>query len=127
MRALTVDDSKLIRKLVGKVLMDLGFEVGEAANGEEALVHLLQHGPPDLVVLDWNMPVMDGFEFLSRMRKLDRFAGVKVIMLTARNEMDAVSKAVTAGANEYLMKPFEPETLRSKIQLVGIETTNNGA
>jgi two-component system chemotaxis response regulator CheY len=121
MRALAIDDSSLIRRLVGATLTGFGFEVCTAVNGEEALVSLLRDGPFDLVVLDWNMPVMDGYEFLTRMRKLDRFAGVRVIMLTARNEMDAVRRALEAGANEYLMKPFSPELLQQKIEMVGLE------
>jgi two-component system chemotaxis response regulator CheY len=120
MKALTVDDSKLIRKLVADCLVALGFEVGEASNGEEALLYLLQQGTPDLIVLDWNMPHMGGLEFLTRMRKLDRFKGIKVIMLTARNEMSAVQMAMNAGADEYLMKPFSPEFLESKIRMVGL-------
>jgi len=120
MKALTVDDSKLIRKLVADCLLGLGFEIGEASNGEEALLYLLQQGSPDLIVLDWNMPHMGGLEFLTRMRKLDRFKGIKVIMLTARNEINAVQMAMNAGANEYLMKPFSPEFLESKIRMVGL-------
>lgn len=79
---------------------------------------LLDLGPPDLIVLDWNMPVVDGLEFLIRMRKLDRFVDVKVIMLTARNELGAVQQAVMAGANEYLMKPFTPHVLEEKVRNV---------
>ena len=120
MRALTVDDSKVVRRLVGKVLGDLGFDVAEAGNGEEALLHLLQYGGPDLIVLDWNMPEMGGLEFLTRMRKMDRFREAKVIMLTARNDLPSVEKAINAGANEYLMKPFAPDALAEKIRLVGL-------
>jgi two-component system, chemotaxis family, chemotaxis protein CheY len=121
MKALTVDDSTVIRKMVSKVLSGAGFEVAEAGNGEEALLYLLQTGAPDLVVLDWNMPHMGGLEFLGRMRSLDRFRNIKVIMLTARNEMAAVQQAMHAGANEYLMKPFVPELLIDKIRLVGLD------
>jgi two-component system chemotaxis response regulator CheY len=120
MRALTVDDSRLIRKLVSDLLVSSGFQVDEASNGEEALLYLLQQGAPDLVVLDWNMPHMGGLEFLTRMRKLDRFANVKVIMLTARNEISSMTAALNAGANEYLMKPFSPELLLEKIRMVGL-------
>ena len=121
MRALTVDDSMVIRRVVGQCLRTFGFdEIDEAGNGEEALLSLLQKGAPDLVVLDWNMPLMGGLEFLVRMRKLDKFAGVKVIMLTARNELEAVEQAMKAGANEYLMKPFSPEALQDKVKLVGL-------
>lgn len=120
MRALTVDDSKLVRRLVTRALQDMGFTVSEATNGEEALVSLLTDGPPELIILDWNMPVMDGLEFLKRMRKVDKFAPVKVVMLTARNEMEAVMTAVGAGANEYLMKPFTPDLLEDKIRMTGL-------
>lgn len=120
MRALTVDDSKLVRRLVTRALEDLGFTVNEAGNGEEAMVSLLTDGPPDLIILDWNMPVMDGLDFLTRMRKVDKFAPVKVVMVTARNEMEAVMTAVGAGANEYLMKPFTPELLEAKIRMTGL-------
>jgi len=120
MRALTVDDSMVVRRVVGQCLRSIGFEVDEAGNGEEALLSLLQKGAPDLVVLDWNMPLMGGLEFLVRMRKLDRFQGVKVIMLTARNELEAVEQAMKAGANEYLMKPFTPEALHDKVRMVGL-------
>ncbi len=126
MRALTVDDSKVVRRLVGKVLGELGFEVAEAGNGEEALLHLLQYGGPDLIVLDWNMPEMGGLEFLTRMRKMDRFRDAKVIMLTARNDLPSVEKAMNAGANEYLMKPFAPDALAEKIRLVGLSVADPG-
>lgn len=126
MRALAIDDSRLIRRLVSSTLEGFGFTVDCAGNGEEGLVSLLRDGPHDLVVLDWNMPVMDGYTFLTRMRKLDRFAGVKVIMLTARNEMQAVRQALEAGANEYLMKPFSPELLKEKIEMVGLTLADSG-
>ena len=121
MRALAVDDSHLIRRVVSQFLTDLGFEVHTATHGEEALGWLLKNGAPDLITLDWNMPGMDGFEFLTRMRKLDRFLGVKVIMLTARNDLEAVQKAVSAGADEYMMKPFTPEILEEKIRFLGFD------
>lgn len=118
MKALSVDDSRLVRRMVCRTLAGMGFEVAEAADGQEALGMLLDLGPPDLIVLDWNMPVVDGLEFLIRMRKLDRFVDVKVIMLTARNELGAVQQAVMAGANEYLMKPFTPHVLEEKVRNV---------
>jgi len=104
--------------MVCKTLAGMGFEVSEAANGQEALGLLLTVGAPDVVVLDWNMPVVAGLEFLTRMRKLERFNDVKVIMLTARNELGAVQQAVLAGADEYLMKPFAPHILEEKVRNV---------
>lgn len=126
MRALAVDDSGLLRRLVSASLEDFGFEVHTACNGEEALMVLLREGHFDLVVLDYNMPVMDGFGFLDRMRKLDRFQGTRVIMLTARNEPGTVDAAFAAGANEYLVKPFSPELLREKIEMVGLSVSSGG-
>lgn len=122
MRALTVDDSKLVRRLVARTLGDLGFEVDEAADGQEALWNLFKKGAADLVILDWNMPVVDGLEFLKRMRKRDDFAEIKVIMLTARNEQQSVVEAVQSGADEYVMKPFSREALEEKVRMVmGLE------
>ena len=129
-RALAVDDSRLVRRLVSEILESFGFQVRAVGNGEEALVALLEDGAFDLVVLDWNMPVMDGYTFLTRMRKLDRFKGIPVIMLSARNEMSAVRAALEAGANEYLMKPFTPDLLQEKIEMVGLSvmpTSDEGA
>jgi len=122
MRALTVDDSTLVRRLVTRTLSDLDFEVDEAADGQEALWVLFKKGAVDLVILDWNMPVVDGLEFLKRMRSRDDFADIKVIMLTARNEQQSVIEAVRAGANEYVMKPFSREALEEKVRMVmGLE------
>jgi len=126
MRALTVDDSRLMRRVVSKFLANLGFEVGTASNGEEALACLLREGAPDLITLDWNMPGMDGYEFLTRMRKLDRFLGIKVIMLTAKNDQEAVQQAMGAGADEYMMKPFTPEILEEKIRSLGFDIRSQG-
>ncbi|MFH1531046.1 MAG: response regulator [Pseudomonadota bacterium] len=128
MRALAVDDSLLVRRVVSHFLSSLAFEVDAVSNGEEALAHLLREGAPDLIILDWNMPGMDGLEFLTRMRKLDRFLGIKVIMLTARNDMAAVQTAIAAGADEYMMKPFTPELLEEKIRFLGFDVgEGNGA
>ena len=121
MRALAVDDSHLVRRVVSHFLAKLTFEVDAVSNGEEALAYLLREGAPDLIILDWNMPGMDGLEFLVRMRKMDRFLGVKVIMLTARNDMEAVQEAIAAGANEYMMKPFTPDLLEEKIRFLGFD------
>ncbi len=121
MRALVIDDSKAIRAIIGKHLRGLGFEVFEADNGIDALVELKKMGGADLCLLDWNMPEMDGFEFLRRLRADDEFSEIRVMMVTTESEMSQVAKALEAGANEYLMKPFTKEALLEKLVLLGLD------
>ena len=121
MKALIVDDSKAIRSIIGKHLKALGFEVVEAVSGVEALVQLKKMGGADIALLDWNMPEMDGFEFLSRVRADAEFSDLRVMMVTTESEMTQVAKALEAGANEYLMKPFTKEALFEKLVLLGLD------
>lgn len=121
MKALVVDDSKAIRSIIGKHLKSLGFEVVEADSGVEALVQLKKMGGADIALLDWNMPEMDGFEFLRRVRQDDEFSDLRVMMVTTESEMSQVAKALDAGANEYLMKPFTKEALLEKLVLLGLD------
>jgi len=121
MKALVVDDSKAIRSIIGKHLKALGFEVFEADSGVDALMQLKKMGGADIVLLDWNMPEMDGFEFLSRVRADDEFSELRVMMVTTESEMSQVAKALEAGANEYLMKPFTKEGLLEKLVLLGLD------
>lgn len=120
MRALVVDDSRPIRLIESKILQELGFETTAAANGKEA-IQQLQAGPlPHVVLVDWNMPEMDGLEFISTVRKEDRFRDLAILMVTTETEMDQMVRALNAGANEYLMKPFQKEGLVDKLRLVGV-------
>ena len=121
MKALVVDDSKAIRSIIGKHLKALGFEVVEADSGIEALVQLKKMGGADIALLDWNMPEMDGFEFLRRVRADAEFADLPIMMVTTESEMSQVAKALEAGANEYLMKPFTKEALSEKLVLLGLD------
>ena len=121
MKALIVDDSKAIRSIIGKHLRALGFEVVEAVSGIEALVQLKKMGGADIALLDWNMPEMDGFEFLRRVREDAEFSDLRVMMVTTESEMSQVAKALEAGANEYLMKPFTKEALLEKLVLLGLD------
>ncbi|HEY3216103.1 MAG TPA: response regulator [Candidatus Eisenbacteria bacterium] len=121
MKALVVDDSRAIRAILGQQLTSLGFEVAEAATGMEALTVLHRLGPVGLVLLDWNMPEMDGFEFLRRVREDEHFQDVPVVMVTTESELAQVSRALEAGANEYLMKPFTREALLEKLVLLGLD------
>jgi two-component system chemotaxis response regulator CheY len=115
---LVVDDSKVIRKVARHILETLDFEVSEAGDGQEALTHC-QATPPDVVLLDWNMPVMSGMEFLRALRQTDLPSRPKVVFCTTENGMAHIRAAIEAGADEYVMKPFDRDTLASKLQLVG--------
>ena len=125
MRALIVDDSKTMRRIVGKVVKENGFEIiVEAENGEEAMTRLRDSGgrrAVQLALVDWNMPVMDGLSFVKAARA-EGFAELPIIMITTEGSMEYVTRAIEAGANEYLMKPFTKESLRDKLALLGFET-----
>ena len=120
MRVLVVDDSRAARSLIGRMVRELGFEVVEAAQGREALEQLVAHAPIDLVLVDWNMPEMDGFEFVVAARADGRFDTVPVVMCTSETEMSQVVRALEAGASEYIMKPFTKDILRGKLELLGL-------
>ncbi len=118
MKALTVDDSPTIRHIVAKTLKPLGFEIFQAGDGLEALKSIDDNGKMDLIVLDWNMPNMDGYEFLVEVRKREELADMKIMMLTTENQRHYIIKAIMAGANEYLMKPFSSDMLVEKVKLL---------
>ncbi|MFN3407055.1 MAG: response regulator [Caldimicrobium sp.] len=115
-KALVVDDSKAIRQIEKKYLEELGFTVVEAENGEKALEVLKAHPDIEIVLLDWHMPVMNGYEFLKKMRENPQWDHIKVMMVTTENQQTSVIEAIMAGANEYLMKPFDKEMLETKIR-----------
>ncbi len=116
---LVVDDSKVIRKVARHILETLDFTVTEAADGREALDRCLA-SPPDVVLLDWNMPVMSGMDFLRALRASDVPTRPKVVFCTTENGMAYIRAAIDAGADEYVMKPFDRDTLESKLQIVGV-------
>ncbi len=116
---LIVDDSKVVRTVARKILEDLDFEIVEAADGQAAMDECNRR-MPDAILLDWNMPVMDGLAFMKEMRKLPKGAGVKVVFCTTRNELPSVQEALAEGADEYIMKPFDREMLESKFLQVGL-------
>lgn len=122
MRALVVDDSRALRAMIGRIVRELGFDVTEAADGREALAKLGEGPLPDVVLVDWNMPVMDGYEFIVAVRADSRLASVKIVMVTTETEMAQVVRALEAGANEYVMKPFTKDVLREKLELLAIGT-----
>ena len=120
-KALVVDDSRTIRTIIRRILIDLGYEVCEAGNGVEALKLLeIEKSTVKLILADWNMPEMDGFELLKRLRQNPEFDLVKILMVTTETEMSQMTSAMEAGANEYVMKPFTKDILLEKLQLVGM-------
>lgn len=116
---LVVDDSKVIRKVARHILEALGFQVNEAADGAEAL-DACRAATPDVVLLDWNMPVMNGIDFLRALGTAGLARRPKVVFCTTENGMAYIRTAIEAGADEYVMKPFDRETLESKLQIVGV-------
>ncbi len=114
---LLVDDSLLVRKIARKIFMGLGFETDEAENGQIAL-EKCQSRMPDVVLLDWNMPVMDGLEFLKSLRRTEGGRTPAVIFCTTETDVDHIQRALASGANEYLMKPFDQESLVAKLDMV---------
>lgn len=122
MRALVIDDSRAIRRLIGNIMRELGWDVTEAGHGLEALQQLELHGSPDLILVDWNMPEMNGLEFIKAARAMPEYKHVPMMMVTTETEMERMAQAFIAGVNEYLMKPFDKTQLVEKLQLLGIET-----
>ena len=116
---LVVDDSKVIRKVARHILETLNFTVEEAEDGREAMARC-QASMPDVILLDWNMPVMSGMEFLRALRQADLASQPKVVFCTTENDIAHIRAAIEAGADEYVMKPFDRDTLQSKLQIVGV-------
>jgi len=120
MRALIVDDSRFVRKHIRALLESEGIECNEADNGLAAM-ECLRSGPPfDLALVDWNMPVMNGIDMLRTLR-VEGFSELKVMMVTTEGESDRIQLALQAGADEFLMKPFDGEALLEKLALLGLE------
>lgn len=117
-KCLVVDDSKVIRKVARHILETMDFAVDEAIDGRDALEYCSSH-TPDVILLDWNMPVMSGMDFLLALRKTEKGHLPKVVFCTTENGKGHIQAAIDAGADEYVMKPFDRETLHSKLQLVG--------
>jgi two-component system chemotaxis response regulator CheY len=120
MRALVIDDSRAVRMIIGAILRELSMEVLEAANGLEALEQLRQNPDVDLVLVDWNMPAMNGLDFIRAVRADPAYAGLRILMVTTEAEGAQVTRALNAGANEYLMKPFTRDVLVAKLNLLDV-------
>ena len=116
---LVVDDFSVIRKVARRILEGLEFEIAEAENGEEA-IEACRRQIPDAILLDWNMPKMDGYEFLRVLRRLPGGDKPKVVFCTTENDVAHIARALHAGANEYIMKPFDKDIVEAKFQEVGL-------
>ena len=116
---LIVDDSKVIRMVARKILQELEFETSEAEDGQIAL-NACEGAMPDAVLLDWNMPVMDGIDFLRALRKMPGGDAPIVVFCTTENDVNHIQEAMEAGANEYIMKPFDSEIIQAKFSQVGL-------
>ena len=116
---LIVDDSRVIRKVSRHILETLSFTVEEAENGQQGLERC-EASMPDVILLDWNMPVMTGIEFITKLRQRPGGDRPKVVFCTTENDVAHIREAISAGADEYVMKPFDHETLQIKLQLVGM-------
>jgi two-component system, chemotaxis family, chemotaxis protein CheY len=119
MHALVIDDSRVVRMVVGAILREQGFDVHEAGDGRQGLEKLHANAEIGLVLVDWNMPVMDGLEFIRAVRSDRSWDAVRLVMVTTETESEQVQRAMSAGANEYVMKPFTSEVLVAKLSLLG--------
>jgi two-component system, chemotaxis family, chemotaxis protein CheY len=119
MRALIVEDSRFVRGYVRSLLEEKGIECEEAGDGQAALELVLASQPFDVALVDWNMPVMNGIDMLTQLRARG-FTGIKVMMVTTEAENDFIVRALDAGADEYLMKPFDGEALTEKLAMLGL-------
>ncbi len=118
MKVLTVDDSLTVRTMVRNILEEEGIKVVEAENGQEALDVVTSQQDINVILLDWEMPIMDGFTFLTEVRTKNLAPSTKIVMLTTLNKMSNILKAIEAGADEYIMKPFTPDVVLEKIHAV---------
>lgn len=116
---LVVDDSGVVRRVARQIVEELGFKVEEAEDGQVALDYC-KKSMPEAVLLDWNMPVMSGIDYLRELRKLPGGDSPIVVFCTTENEMSAITEALTAGANEYIMKPFDADIIKNKFEQTGL-------
>jgi two-component system, chemotaxis family, chemotaxis protein CheY len=120
MRALVVDDSRAVRMIIGQILREIGMEVFEAANGIEALEQMKRNPDLELLLVDWNMPQMNGIELVRAIRADRAHDAVRILMVTSESQGEQVMQALQAGANEYLMKPFNKDVLVAKLNLLDV-------
>jgi two-component system, chemotaxis family, chemotaxis protein CheY len=119
-KLLLVDDSRAVRLAARRIIAPLGFDLYDAEDGADALRVIREQGDIEAVLLDWNMPVMDGLTFLKTLRSSSDIVQPKVVMCTTENDLPKIVEAISAGANEYIMKPFTEEIVREKLAGAGI-------
>lgn len=123
MRALIVDDSRAMRMILGKILKEIGFEIVEASHGLDALAKLKGlAAAPDVMLVDWNMPEMNGYEFVTAVRADKAWDAARIMMVTTESDLSNVERALGAGADEYMMKPFTKESVVEKLGMLGLAT-----
>jgi two-component system, chemotaxis family, chemotaxis protein CheY len=121
MRALIVDDSRAMRMILGKILKEIGFEIVEASHGLDALAKLKTlAAAPDVMLVDWNMPEMNGYEFVTAVRADKAWDAARIMMVTTESDLSNVERALGAGADEYMMKPFTKESVVEKLGMLGL-------
>jgi two-component system chemotaxis response regulator CheY len=122
MYALIIDDSRAMRRILRQIVEPLGFQILEAGDGQEGLERLEQYHPDvELTLVDWNMPVMNGLEFVKAVRADDQYQQMKIAMVTTETEPAQMARALMAGVDEFVMKPFTSEILIEKLKLIGVE------
>jgi two-component system chemotaxis response regulator CheY len=120
MRALVLDDSRAMRAIITRILERLGFEVEAVPDGAAGLAAIRRGPLPDVALVDWNMPVMDGYQFIVEVRKNREWRDLTLMMVTTESEHSQVVRALAAGAHEYLMKPFPAEAIEDKLRVLGL-------
>jgi len=120
MKALVIDDSRAVRMVVSRILNGIGVSTVEAENGKDALDKLHSTDDINICLVDWNMPVMNGYDFICEVRKDPTYADVKLMMVTTENEASQILKALTAGVDEYVMKPFTDDIIVEKLSMLGL-------
>lgn len=120
LRAIVIDDSRAVRMILGKILREMGYDVVEAGDGADALekLHALDHC--EIALVDWNMPNMNGIEFIQAVRALPEWEDLRILMVTSESDASNVAIALEAGADEYAMKPFDREIIAEKLELLGV-------
>ncbi|NYG57026.1 response regulator [Nocardioides perillae] len=120
MHALIIDDSRAMRSILRRIVTELGFETAEAGHGQEALDHLEGGLTPAICLIDWNMPVMDGYTFVQKVRERPEWRDITLMMVTTESEHGQIVRALAAGAHEYVIKPFTPDAITDKLEMLGL-------
>lgn len=120
MKAMIIDDSRAMRSILRRIVAGLDFETAEAGHGQEALDQMVAGFVPDVCLVDWNMPVMDGYTFITQVRANPEWRNVTLMMVTTESEQRQIVRALAAGAHEYVIKPFTPDAITDKLGLLGL-------